>query len=625
MKESSLSAQTLRFGVFEFDPRAGELRKQGMKIRLQGQPIDILALLLERPGEVVTREELQKRLWPANTFVDFEQGLNAAMKRLRAALDDDAENPRFIETLPRHGYRFIASVDRMDKTPAAGAAPISGRLLVPGALAAIAIAAALVGLNVRGVRNRLWGSPHTPQIRSIAVLPLANLSGNPEQDYFADGMTDALITELGKIGALRVISRQSVMRYKSTQKTPREIARELGVDGLVEGSVQRSADRVRVSVNLIDAPADQHVWAEMYDRDLRDILTLQSDFAQAIARQIRIQVTPREQARVASTRQVNPEAYQLYLKGRYFTARVNETNVRKSIEYFEQAVQKDPTYAAAYVGLGEGYGWLGYIQALPAEEANSKMKALAMKALEIDETLGEAHAALGTYNLYYKWDGLAAEQEFKRAIELSPNYPDGYQEYSAYLAQTGQFDEALAEIKRARELDPLSPFFEGAMAQLFYLARRYDRAIEEYRNALELDPNRLELHSGLGWAYLRKGMLQEAVAEFKKQDALRTATSGRSGRSAGLGYAYALAGRKKEAQDILAQLKERPKRYPAQAYGVAIVYMGLGDKYQAFAWLERAYEARTAQLRWLKVDPSFDPLHSDPRFQDLLRRVGLSP
>jgi TolB-like protein/Flp pilus assembly protein TadD len=567
------------------------------------------------------------------------------MKRLRAALDDDTDSPRFIETLPRVGYRFVAQVGESGGAAALTSPPqiptdsftrraVTGlvqavqeahrsrarwRIWAVAAITVIALAALSVALNVRGWRYRLFTGPGVLRIRSIAVLPLVNLSGNPEQDYFAEGMTDALITELGKISALRVISRQSVMRYRGSQKPLAEIARELQVDGLVEGSVQRSGDRVRVTLNLIDAAADQHLWAEMYDRDLPNVLAIQSDITQAIAQQIRVKLTPREEAGLAPKRRVNPDAYQLYLKGRYFAARVNEANLRKSIEFYEQALQEDPTYAAAHVGLGESYGQLAYIGALPVEEGNSRMKAAATKALEIDETLGEPHAALGSYNLYYRWDGPAAEREFKRSIELSPNYPDGHAGYADYLGQVGLFDEAITEKRRALELDPLAPVFSRELAWMFLYARHYDQAIEQLKKTLELDPNSVDAHLAMGLAYLQKGMLPEAISETEKGQALwpNTAYPAPS-----LGYVYARAGKKKDAQEILDQLSkgDRPR-----AYQIATIYMALGEGQQTLSWLEKAYGQRSSFLRWLKVDPRFDPLRSDSRFADLLRRVGLPP
>ena len=366
VKTSSSVPPTLRFGVFELDPRAGELRKKGMKIRLQGQPVEILAMLLERPGETITREELQKKLWPADTFVDFEQGLNNAMKRLRASLDDNAESPHFIETLPRHGYRFVGSVNGSERTRAAEATTTHGtgaliRLPALGALAILAVAAVLVGLNVRGWRDRLFLRSPRPQIQALAVLPLTNLSGDPDQEYFADGMTESLITELGKISSPRVISRQSVMQYKSSKKSLQEIAGELKVDAVLEGTVVRSGDRMRVTIHLSQALPERQLWAQEYNRSIGDALTLQGEIARAITDEIQVKLTPEERNRLASSRSANPEAQDDYLHGLYFAgpAFKSEAEWQKAIAHFKKAIEKDPTFAPAYTELAMAYFWLG--------------------------------------------------------------------------------------------------------------------------------------------------------------------------------------------------------------------------------------------------------------------------
>src|SRR5438094_4543391 len=360
VKTSSSVPPTLRFGVFELDPQAGELRKKGMKIRLQGQPVEILAMLLQHPGETITRQELQKKLWPADTFVDFEQGLNNAMKRLRASLDDSAENPHFIETLPRHGYRFIGSVNGSEQTRAAeGNTTRSIRLRALGTVAVLAIAAALVGLNVRGWRDRLFKSAPKPQIQALAVLPLTNLSGDPEEEYFADGMTESLITELGKISSPRVISRQSVMQYKASKKSLQEIAGELKVDAVLEGTVVRFGDRVRVTIHLSQALPERQLWAQEYNRSIRDVLSLQGEIARAITDEIQVKLTPEERNRLASSRSANPGAQDNYLHGLYFGSKYTELGLQTAIAHFKRAIEEDPTFAPAYAELAMAYFWLG--------------------------------------------------------------------------------------------------------------------------------------------------------------------------------------------------------------------------------------------------------------------------
>jgi TolB-like protein/DNA-binding winged helix-turn-helix (wHTH) protein len=402
----------IRFGVFEVDPRTGELRSKGSRVKLQDQPLQILLALLEKPGEVVTREELRAKLWPADTFVDFDHGLNAAVKRLRDALADTAETPRYIETLPRRGYRLIAATVSDAIQPEESRSPLRRWRFPLAAAAVLLIAAVLFGLDAGGVRGKLFSrSAVQPQIRSLAVLPLINLSGDPEQEYFADGMTEELITELSRIGSLRVISRTSVMRYKGEKKKPlAQIGRELNVDAVMEGSVLRAGNRVRIAAHMIYAPTDENVMAETYERDLGDVLKLQSVVAQAIAQQVRIQLTPEQQARLHSAPVVNPRAYEAYLKGRFH---VDETQaeIKQAQSYFEEAVREDPSFALAYVGLAECYLGLGTYRWMPPQDAYRHGSEAVHKALQLDESLGEAHGTLGYLNWRYDWDWQAAERD----------------------------------------------------------------------------------------------------------------------------------------------------------------------------------------------------------------------
>ncbi len=424
MEESNRSVRGVRFGVFEVDLRSGELRKQGLKIKLQGQPIQILALLLERPGDVVTREEIQKKLWPADTFVDFEHGLNAAIKKLRAALGDSADSPRFVETLHGRGYRFIAPVEGCPAPPISPSppAPAGGTfarraLPVAGtALAVVGLVAVLIGLNVGGLREQLLSGVAPGQITSLAVLPLENLSGDPEQEYFADGMTEALIGELGRIWALRVISRTSVMQYKKAKKPLSEIARELDVDAVIEGSVLRAGKQVRITVQLMRAEPEEQLWSQSYQRDISEILALQYEVARAIAREIKIALTPEEQTRLAIASSVNPGAHESYLQGRYHLATETNDGMELAIEYFQQALEKDPNYALPYAGLAEAY-LLGRTRGLqPRNAAITRAKAAAEKALEMDPALGKAHTSLALIRYWHDWDWSGAERAFKRAI-----------------------------------------------------------------------------------------------------------------------------------------------------------------------------------------------------------------
>jgi len=495
----------------------------------------------------------------------------------------------------------------------------AGAIFIAALLIALVIVLNLV-LNIGGVRDRLLGKTGAQHIRSLAVLPLENLSRDPNQEYFADGMTEQLITDLAQISALKVISRTSVMQYKGARKPLPQIAQELGVDAVVEGSVQRSGDRVRISAQLIDARADQHLWARSYERDLRDVLALQDEVAQAIANELKIELASQGQPRLAGSRPVDPQAYEAYLKGRYYSNKRTEKDVQQSVEYFQQAVEKDPNYAPAYSGMADAYALLGYRGELPSNEALSRGKAAARKAVELDDSLAEAHASLAFIAETLEWDWPTAEQEYKRALELNPGYAAGHNWYAGYLMYLGRFEEGIAEAKRARELDPLSLAINNALGGRLLLAGRENEAVEQIQKTLEMDPNFAPAHNQLGWAYLRQGKNEEAVAEFQKGVAL---SGSDPNESIDLGYAYAVMGKRDQAKKILATLKRKRERSFVSPAGLAIVAGALGDKDEAFGWLNKAYELRDPQLTYLKVGPRFTPLRSDPRYQDLLRRMGL--
>src|SRR6266404_659837 len=465
----SPGSRVVCFGVYEADLRSGELRKQGLRVRLPEQPFQVLAILLEHPGEVVTRESLQKRLWPPGTFVDFEQGLNAAVKRLREVLDDSAETPRLIETLPRRGYRFIGSLAAK-----------------PG------------------------------RIESLAVLPLENLSGDAEQDYFAEGMTEALITSLAKIGALRVVSRTSVMQYKGVRKSLRDIALELQVDGVVEGTVQRSGERLRISAQLVHAPTDTHLWAESYDRDLRDVLALQSEVARAIAREVQVKLTPLDQARFAQAHPVDPAAYDAYLQGRYHWNRRSGEGLQHTVQYFEQAIAKDPAYAAAYAGLADCLSVLGFSGFISPKEGCGKARVLAMQALELDHSLADAHASLAFAAMFYDYDFVSAEREFERSIELNPRYATAHHWFGYYLALMGRYEESYTEVKRAVRLEPHSLMIQVSLGWVSAWAHRYDQALEEFEKVLKLDPNFVWAQNGIGYTFRAKSMHERAIAAARR-------------------------------------------------------------------------------------------------------------
>jgi len=569
----------VRFGGFELNLQTGELFKRGRKIRLQIQSFLILRSLLERPGEVVSREELRRKLWPSGIFVDFEVGVNTAINRLRNVLDDSPEEPRFIETLPRRGYRFIAPLER-------------------------------------GGQDRIL-----PRIGSLAVLPLENLTGDVAQEYFVDGMTDALITRLAQIGALRVISRMSAMYYKGTHKKLPEIARELNVDAVVEGTVARSGSHVRVSAQLVDARTDQHLWARQYERELTDILRLQADVASAVAHEIQVTLTPQEQARLTLTHPVDREAYEAFLRGRFFWNKRTEEGLKKGMEYFQQSVEKDPSYALAHAGLADSYSMLAFWGLAAPREVSPKAKAAADKALEIDENFGEGHAARGWVQFTYDWSWTAAEKELRRAIELNPGYATAHQWYSHLLVYQGRHAEAFMEVRRTLELDPLSQVMNASSAFVCLLARRFDEAIERSRKTIELHPDFPAPHLWLGWAYTEAGRLDEAVDQHKSAVKI---SAGAARFLSGLGHGYAVAGKTAGARRTLAKLEKMARARYVSAYDFAVVHAGLRDKQKLFSWLEKGYKERSTWLCLLKGDSRFDPFRSDPRFKRLLVRLGLA-
>ena len=660
------------FCQFELDRTSGELYKDGEKVALPRKAFEILRALAERPGEVVTREELRAQLWASDTFVEFDDNLNHAVNKVRQVLGDSAESPQFIETLPRCGYRFIAQVEirssnhtlrgsGVTETVDAPQSPASETRRPAGSGEAVETAAApptkntapntvatpgrigvllrkhwmmatitgapivavtiLIGINLLGIRDRLLPRA-VPKIESIAVLPLENLSHDPDQEYFADGMTEELITDLGKIGALRVISRTSVMHYKGTKKPLPEIAKELNVEAIVEGTVLRSGNRIRVTANLLYAKTDRHIWAETYERDLRDVLSLQDDVARTIAEEIKIKVTPQEEARLLGSRAVSPETYRLYLQARYHANKRTLAGFEKSMQLFRQALAYDPGYASAYAGLAETYGLLPFYGGASSKESFPKAKAAALKAVELDGSLAEAHAALGFVLFYGDWDWAAAEKELKRAIELNPSYVTSHHWYAEYLNAMGRHDQAIAEIKRAQELDPLSPLLFAIGAEVYTNARRYDEVIEQSRKALELDSNYALAQHNLACGLLANGMYREAAAEYIKADQSWGLTN-----SSGLALGYALTGKKAKALEILRRLRETPGESGLTSIMEARLCLGaaLCNKLEMLDRLEKAYQEHEAYAAFWNVQPAFDPIRSDPRFQHLMRRMNFPP
>jgi TolB-like protein/DNA-binding winged helix-turn-helix (wHTH) protein/Flp pilus assembly protein TadD len=639
--ESLQPNSVVRFGIFEVSLQSGEVRKAGLRIRVQQQPMKLLEILLEHPGEVITREELRSRVWPSESFGDFDQALNIAIGKLRSALGDSAESPRFIETLPKRGYRFIADVSVVDTNarprrqehvagdlPATdqgqniegmglAVAPQPRRLLARWIIVVMALVLSLAILSIWLFRSR---APVPTGIRSIAVLPLENLSGDASQNYFADGMTDELITDLAQISALRVISRTSVMVYKGARKPLPQIAHELNVDAVVEGTVLRSGDQVRITAQLIEASTDKHLWSRSYEGELRDSLALQSRVATAVADQIRINLTPREQAALTNVKTVLPEAYESYLKGRYFWNKRTADGLKVALAYFKQAIEEDPKYAQAYSGLADTYALLGDWQyaVMTPKEAFPQAKAAAIKALELDGSLGEAHNSLAFVLDGFDWDFESAGKEFQRAIGLNPGYATAHHWYAWHLSLLGRFDEAIEEMKKAQNLDPLSLIINADLAELLVLAHHYDESIVQSGKTIEMDPNFALAHIQLAQAYLQKRMYDEAVTELRKAALL---SGGSPTCIANLARAYVASGKRSEAEKLLDDLKKRSQPGHSNAAEIAMIYASLGDTNQAMTWLEKGYDERFNPGVLLR--PGFDSLRSDSRFQSLLRRVGL--
>jgi len=639
------------FGPFCLNPSEHTLLREGRPIPIRPKMFDILLVLIENHGHLVDKEQLMSSVW-TEQFVE-EGNLNKNISMLRRVLGEGDNGQKFIETVPKRGFRFVADVRQLndfDERDLVRGAPASTQVVsaedesssfekahdpesaLPAAqvrtlhfgkkwFAIVAIGLLLVAVVVYVTSIRKLQTSVTPTITSIVVLPLQNLSGDATQDYFVDGMTDALIGDLAHIGALRVISRTSAMHYKGTNKSLPEIARELNVDAVVEGTVQRAGDRVHVRAQLIHAATDSHLWAADYDRDLRDVLDLQAEVAGAIASEVRIKITPAERSLLRPKIVISRDAIDNYLQGRYFWNRRTEPDLRQAVSYFEKAIKADPNYAQAYAGLADSYNQLGtaMIGGLPSSEARQTAEIAARKALEIDNEVAEAHVALG-YVDFFNWNWAIAEAEFKRALELNPNYAFAHSQYALYLVARGRIDEALAEINRAQELDPLSLTMSMTRGYILQNARRYEESIDQLRRVIALDPNHYGAHWFLGMAYVANHQFEEAIAASEKAVAL----SGRAPAALGvLGLAYGLAGRKRDANRVLSELLQLQKQRYVTLMALCYVNIGLGNKDQAFAWLEKAYQERSNHLAFFKVSPTVDSLRSDPRFADLLRRIGL--
>ena len=659
--------QPIRFGEgYELDLRPRRLRRGSHVLKLERIPFEILLLLLEHRNEIVTRDQIVSRVWGQGVFLDTDNSIRGAIRKLRQVLKDDAETPRFIQTVTGQGYRFIAPVIPSQETSAAsepeasvvptgdrdfvseldgwllarrlrlaeqdrtaenathaGTAQGQGnrkayRWLFVGALASLCL---LLFLAVWG-RRRSSSLPTRSQGKIVlAVLPFENLSRDPEQEFFSDGLTEEMIAQVGKLNRdrLTVVARSSVAKYKGSNLAAKEIGKELNADYLVQGSVRRWSDRVRITVQLIQAQSQTDLWTESYDRELKDLLAVQDSVVRSIASQIHIALTEEQKTRLTNPRQTRPEAYEAYLKGRYYWNKRTADGMQKAEHHFQQAIDSDPTYAAAYSGLADcnsGLTWHGFKS--PAD-ALPKAYAAARKAVEIDPQSAEAHASLGLV-LSHSWDWAGAESEFRRALELDPQYANAHHWYGDYLSIKRRHDEALAEASRALELDPLNLMIGTWVALRYYQAHNYSRAIEQARNSVELDSNFAAAHLLLGEGYVQAGLHSEGVSELKRAASL---SGGSPLYTAQVAVALAAAGRKREALRIAHELETISRKRYVSPYGLAQIYAALNRNEDTFKWLQAAYSDRAVWMGYLAVDPIFDRYRSDHRFQELLRRIGL--
>jgi len=631
-----------RFGPYELFTPARELHKHGRKVKLRPQPYQVLMLLVERAGDVVTREQLRERVWTSDTFVDFEHGLNTAIKELRAVLSDSAKEPRYIETLPKLGYRFIAPVERPE-SPAAATQPAGAaaeslpaeRGLNPSQPAShrrqwLVVAGFALILLVALAGSLRWSRPGSrPQQTSaktmLAVLPFVNLTGDPGQEYFSDGLTEEMIAQLGRydVDRLGVIARTSAMHYKHSQEPIDQIGRELGVQYVLEGSVRRDADKVRITAQLIQVKDQAHLWTRQYDRQLSGLLALQTEIAQEVSDEIHLVFG--DSKRSAPHRQPAQapkayEAYDLYLNGRYFWNERTEQGFQQAAEYFKQAIEKDPAYARAYAGLADTYALRSTWRQVPQSEFMPMARAAALKALQLDEGLAEAHASLALIAENYDYDWQTAEEEYRRAIQLDPSYATAHQWYAECLSYQGRFDEALAESERARLLDPLSLIIATDHGEILYYSRQYDRAIDQFRTVLQMDPNFGRAHAVVS-AYVQTKRFADALADIEGQHLTGLHEADVWGWEA---YIYARTGRTAESRKAFRKLERAVQASTLDATPVLLVaYIGMDLKDRAFSLLEKAYSEKSNVVTGLKVNPLYDPLRSDPRFQELIRKVGL--
>jgi TolB-like protein/DNA-binding winged helix-turn-helix (wHTH) protein/tetratricopeptide (TPR) repeat protein len=642
MNDHPKPSSVYRFGPYQANTADQELRKNGIRIRLQPKPFQVLKVLLERAGQTVRREELKNLLWAPDIFVDFDHGLNTAVNKIREALSDSSEEPRYIETLA-NGYKFIGDIGEPPERPFVATAPVAASPLATSTLAAAPLTAhpdrgpestwrrrylaPAVGLAclIAVVFLAFHAAPKVfgtsvAQIQSVAVLPLKNLSGDPSQEYFSDSMTDEIITQLAKISSLNVPSAASMVRYKNTSASASEIGQNLKVDAFVEGGVVRTGDKIRVTAQLIDARTDRHIWAEDYQGDLRDVLVLQNDIATAIAHSVKVKVAPADSPKVSAPRQVEPRAYDAYIRGRGYWLRSNTANgvpgdVEKSGELFQQAIQYDPSFARAYSGLADYYGAKAAEGAMPAEEGWRKSEEVSRKALALDDRLAEAHCSLASKMMFYDWNWTGAEREIQRGLEFDPHYAVLHNLYSHLLSYTGRFDQSIVEARRAEELDPLGQRF--VVQRVLRFSRRFDLFLTEVDKAFAQDPARI--HKERAWVFQATKRRAEEVHETDQELRIEGCVSCADR----LARAYARKGYTGWLQERLNRLNEKSKDGNPMSFEHAELYAALGNTDRAMHYLEQGYREHTIELVRLQVNPAYDDMRTDPRFQDLVHRIGL--
>ena len=636
----------IRFGGdFELDLHACQLRRSGRVLKLERIPMEVLLLLVEQPGQLVRREQIVEKVWGRGVFLDTDNSINGAIRKIRQVLKDNPDHPRFIQTIPGKGYRFIAPVtDAEAETQMASPSKPSLDVAVPPQVTVeapsirapawrrrrrVALLTAALGLIVgwaawfQWTRPRLPAPPKASEKLMLAILPFENLTGDPTQDYFSDGLTEDMISYLGNLDPQRlgVIARTSVMRYKQSRMPLDGIGRELGVQYVLEGSVRRDADNVRITAQLIQVSDQTHLWARRYDRELSSLIALQAEIAQAVADEIHITLARNKLIESVRPPALSPaayEAYDLYLKGRYFLNKRNPQGLRQALEYFQEAAAREPSYARAYAGLADAYTVASSYSLAPKSESLPNARAAALKAVELDESLAEAHTALALIALSYDFDWMTAEKAYRRAIQLDPNYATAHHWYAELLAYQGRFDEAFAEIERARQLDPLSLIVASDRAEILYLSRDYDRAVAQVRTVLDMDPHFPQAHFLLVFSYAQKGMFAEALSDIEKwrhwDETPWTLLM--------QAYVYGRSGEQAQARRTLEKLEQLNRRRQMDPAVILVAQVGMGNTEAAFAWFEKAYRERSAALSSVKVNPIYDPLRSDPRFAEVLRRMN---